>query len=100
MISHVLQTRTHARRSRFVVPPVWSTPTSTSRRTVTRGYVPDYTPFEANVFVGLCPLYATTTRRRAIVGAARGRRYVGVGYDSSRAGTIRYLDEVVDGYYR
>ena len=67
---------------------------------LTRGYVPDDTPFVENVFEWLCPLYSRVRRRRgAALGAARrGRDAAQSGTTTFlEAGTIRFLDEVIDG---
>ncbi|MFV2040212.1 MAG: amidohydrolase, partial [Acidimicrobiales bacterium] len=47
---------------RFVVTPgLVNTHIHITGEPLTRGYVPDDTPFEENVFVWLCPLYAVHT---------------------------------------
>jgi 5-methylthioadenosine/S-adenosylhomocysteine deaminase len=66
---------------------------------LTRGYVPDDTPFEENVFVWLCPLYSVYTAAEERLSA----QLVAVEMLKSgttsflEAGTIRFLDAVVDG---
>ena len=66
---------------------------------LTRGYVPDDTPFEENVFQWLCPLYAThrpeEERLSAQLAAVEMLRSGTTCF--LEAGTIRFLDEVVDG---
>ena len=45
---------------RFVITPgLVNTHVHVTGEPLTRGYVPDDTPFEENVFQWLCPLYAT-----------------------------------------
>lgn len=66
---------------------------------LTRGYVPDDTPFEENVFVWLCPLYSVFTEAEERLSA----RLAAVEMLKSgtttflEAGTIRFLDAVIDG---
>ncbi len=66
---------------------------------LTRGFVPDDTPFEENVFVWLCPLYAAHTeadeRLSAQLAAAEMLRSGTTCF--LEAGTVRFLDAVVDG---
>jgi cytosine/adenosine deaminase-related metal-dependent hydrolase len=66
---------------------------------LTRGYVPDDTPFEENVFAWLCPLYATyhadDERLSAQLAAVEMLRSGTTCF--LEAGTVRFLDEVVDG---
>ena len=65
----------------------------------TRGYVPDDTPFEENVFTWLCPLYAAhqphEERISAQLAAVEMLRSGTTTF--LEAGTIHYLHEVVDG---
>ena len=66
---------------------------------LTRGYVPDDTTFEENVFQWLCPLYATHTaadeRLSAQLAAVEMLRSGTTCF--LEAGTVRFLDDVVDG---
>lgn len=66
---------------------------------LTRGYVPDDTPFEENVFMWLCPLYAAfdpdDERCSAQLAAAEMLRSGTTSF--LEAGTIRFLPEVLDG---
>jgi cytosine/adenosine deaminase-related metal-dependent hydrolase len=66
---------------------------------LTRGYVPDDTPFEENVFVWLCPLYATYNAAEERVSAQLAAvEMLRSGTTCFlEAGTIRFLDDVVDG---
>ena len=66
---------------------------------LTRGYVPDDTPFVENVFEWLCPLYSVydaaeerTSGQLAAVEMLRSGTTTFL-----EAGTIRFLDEVIDG---
>ncbi len=65
----------------------------------TRGYVPDDTPFEENVFAWLCPLYAAfEAPEERISGQLAAVEMLRSGTTTFlEAGTIRFLDEVVDG---
>ena len=66
---------------------------------LTRGYVPDDTPFEENVFVWLCGLYsvysAEEERLSAILASVEMLKSGTTTF--LEAGTIRFLDEVIDG---
>ena len=66
---------------------------------LTRGYVPDDITFEENVFGWLCPLYATYTaadeRLSAQLAATEMLRSGTTCF--LEAGTVRFLDDVVDG---
>ena len=66
---------------------------------LTRGYVPDDTPFEENVFVWLCGLYSVHTaeeeRLSAILASVEMLKSGTTTF--LEAGTIRFLDEVIDG---
>jgi 5-methylthioadenosine/S-adenosylhomocysteine deaminase len=66
---------------------------------LTRGYVPDDTPFEENVFVWLCPLYSVYTAAEERLSAQLAAVEMLKSGTTSflEAGTIRFLDEVVDG---
>jgi 5-methylthioadenosine/S-adenosylhomocysteine deaminase len=65
----------------------------------TRGYVPDDTPFEENVFAWLCPLYAAhepnEERLSAQLAAVEMLRTGTTTF--LEAGTIHYLDDVIAG---
>src|SRR3954453_6969889 len=84
---------------RFVVTPgLINTHIHITGEPLTRGYVPDDTPFEENVFQWLCPLYAThdaaderTSARLAAVEMLRSGTTTFL-----EAGTIRFLYDVVD----
>lgn len=85
---------------RFVVTPgMVNTHIHITGEPLTRGYVPDDTPFVENVFEWLCPLYAAydaaeerTSGQLAAVEMLRSGTTAFL-----EAGTIRFLDEVVDG---
>ena len=66
---------------------------------LTRGYVPDDITFEENVFGWLCPLYASYTaadeRLSAQLAATEMLRSGTTCF--LEAGTVRFLDDVVDG---
>jgi 5-methylthioadenosine/S-adenosylhomocysteine deaminase len=66
---------------------------------LTRGYVPDDTPFEENVFVWLCPLYSVYTAAEERLSAQLAAVEMLKSGTTSflEAGTIRFLDAVVDG---
>jgi 5-methylthioadenosine/S-adenosylhomocysteine deaminase len=66
---------------------------------LTRGYVPDDTPFEENVFMWLCPLYAVhTASEERLSGQLAAVEMLKSGTTTFlEAGTIRFLDDVVDG---
>jgi 5-methylthioadenosine/S-adenosylhomocysteine deaminase len=85
---------------RFVVTPgMVNTHIHITGEPLTRGYVPDDTPFEANVFQWLCPLYATYTdadeRLSAQLAAVEMLKSGTTTF--LEAGTIHYVDAVVDG---
>ena len=85
---------------RFVVTPgLVNTHIHVTGEPLTRGYVPDDTPFEENVFEWLCPLYAVhdaaderTSAQLAAVEMLRSGTTTFL-----EAGTIRFLDDVIDG---
>ena len=84
----------------FVVTPgMVNTHIHITGEPLTRGYVPDDTPFEENVFVWLCRLYSVYTaaeeRLSAQLAAVEMLRSGTTTF--LEAGTIRFLDEVVDG---
>ena len=85
---------------RFVVTPgLVNTHIHVTGEPLTRGYVPDDTPFEENVFVWLCPLYSqyTAAEERLSAQLAAVEMLKSGTTTFLEAGTIRFLDEVVDG---
>lgn len=66
---------------------------------LTRGYVPDDTPFEENVFMWLCPLYSVYTAEEERLSAQLASMEMLKSGTTTflEAGTIRFLDEVFDG---
>jgi len=66
---------------------------------LTRGYVPDDTPFEENVFMWLCPLYAAFEARDEKLSAQLASIEMLKSGTTSflEAGTIRFMDDVVEG---
>jgi cytosine/adenosine deaminase-related metal-dependent hydrolase len=85
---------------RFVVTPgMVNTHIHITGEPLTRGYVPDDTPFEENVFVWLTNLYAAyepaDERCSAQLAAVEMLRSGTTTF--LEAGTIRFLDEVFDG---
>ena len=85
---------------RFVVTPgMVNTHIHITGEPLTRGYVPDDTPFEENVFMWLCPLYSMyTAEEERLSGQLAAVEMLKSGTTSFlEAGTIRFLDEVVDG---
>ena len=66
---------------------------------LTRGYVPDDTPFEENVFQWLCPLYSVYTAEEERLSAQLAAVEMLKSGTTAflEAGTIRFLDEVFDG---
>src|SRR5262245_15101983 len=85
---------------RFVVTPgMINTHIHITGEPLTRGYVPDDTPFEENVFVWLCRLYSvyTPAEERLSAQLAAVEMLKSGTTTFLEAGTIRFLDEVVDG---
>lgn len=85
---------------RFVVTPgMVNTHIHITGEPLTRGYVPDDTPFVENVFEWLCPLYSVYTaeeeRTSAQLSAVEMMRSGTTSF--LEAGTIRFLDDVIDG---
>lgn len=85
---------------RFVVTPgMVNSHIHITGEPLTRGYVPDDTPFEENVFEWLCPLYSMYTpeeeKLSAQLAAAEMLRSGTTCF--LEAGTIRFVDEVVAG---
>jgi 5-methylthioadenosine/S-adenosylhomocysteine deaminase len=66
---------------------------------LTRGYVPDDTPFVENVFEWLCPLYSVFTAEEERLSAQLAAVEMLKSGTTTflEAGTIRFLDDVVDG---
>lgn len=84
----------------FVVTPgLINTHIHITGEPLTRGYVPDDTPFEENVFMWLCPLYAVyTAEEERLSGQLAAVEMLKSGTTTFlEAGTIRFLDEVLDG---
>ncbi len=85
---------------RFVVTPgLINTHIHITGEPVTRGYVPDDTPFEENVFQWLCTLYALADAAEETVSAQLAAvEMLRSGTTSFlEAGTIHFLDDVVEG---
>ena len=94
---------TPARRlggDRFVVTPgLVNSHIHITGEPITRGYVPDDTPFVENVFQWLCPLYAALdAQEEKISGQLAAVEMLRSGTTTFlEAGTIRFLDDVVEG---
>lgn len=85
---------------RFVVTPgMINTHIHVTGEPLTRGYVPDDTPFEENVFMWLCPLYSvyTAAEERLSAQLAAVEMLKSGTTTFLEAGTIRFLDDVIDG---
>ncbi len=85
---------------RFVVTPgLVNTHIHITGEPLTRGYVPDDTPFEENVFMWLCPLYSVYTAEEERLSAQLAAVEMLKSGTTTflEAGTIRFLDEVIDG---
>jgi 5-methylthioadenosine/S-adenosylhomocysteine deaminase len=85
---------------RFVVTPgMINTHIHVTGEPLTRGYVPDDTPFEENVFMWLCPLYSVFTAEEERLSAQLAAVEMLKSGTTTflEAGTIRFLDEVIDG---
>jgi 5-methylthioadenosine/S-adenosylhomocysteine deaminase len=85
---------------RFVVTPgLVNTHIHITGEPLTRGYVPDDTPFEENVFMWLCPLYSVhTAAEERLSGQLAAVEMLKSGTTTFlEAGTIRFLDDVLDG---
>jgi len=94
------QGRETIRGERFVmVPGMVNTHYHVTGEPLTRGYVPDSTPFEENVYVWLCQLYSVyqqgEERLSAELAAAEMLRSGTTSF--LEAGTVRLVDEVVEG---
>ena len=84
---------------RFVITPgLINTHIHITGEPITRGYVPDDTPFEENVFRWLCTLYAEARAEEEQVSARLAAAEMLRSGTTSflEAGTINYLDEVVE----
>jgi cytosine/adenosine deaminase-related metal-dependent hydrolase len=99
-----IEARFHAKETvggdRFVVTPgMVNSHIHITGEPLTRGYVPDDTPFEENVFMWLCPLYATyNAAEERLSGQLAAMEMLKSGTTSFlEAGTIRFLDDVIDG---
>jgi cytosine/adenosine deaminase-related metal-dependent hydrolase len=85
---------------RFVVTPgMVNSHIHITGEPLTRGYVPDDTPFEENVFVWLCPLYSVfDAAEEKISGQLAAVEMLKSGTTTFlEAGTIRFLDDVIEG---
>jgi 5-methylthioadenosine/S-adenosylhomocysteine deaminase len=85
---------------RFVVTPgLVNSHIHITGEPLTRGYVPDDTPFEENVFMWLCPLYSVHTAEEERLSAQLAAVEMLKSGTTTflEAGTIRFLDEVIDG---
>ena len=84
----------------FVVTPgMVNTHIHVTGEPLTRGFVPDDTPFEENVFQWLVPLYAAYTEdEERLSGQLAAAELLKSGCTSFlEAGTVRFVDAVVDG---
>lgn len=85
---------------RFVVTPgMVNTHIHITGEPLTRGFVPDDTPFEENVFVWLCPLYSVyeEAEERLSAQLAAAEMLKSGTTTFLEAGTVRFVDAVVDG---
>jgi cytosine/adenosine deaminase-related metal-dependent hydrolase len=85
---------------RFVVTPgMVNSHIHITGEPLTRGYVPDDTPFAENVFEWLCPLYSVyEPEEEKVSGQLAAVEMLRSGTTAFlEAGTIRFLDDVVDG---
>ncbi len=85
---------------RFVVTPgMVNSHIHITGEPLTRGYVPDDTPFEENVFAWLCPLYSVhRADEERLSGQLAAVEMLKSGTTCFlEAGTIRFLDDVIDG---
>ena len=84
---------------RFVLTPgMVNTHIHITGEPLTRGYVPDDTPFEENVFEWLCPLYSVYTAEEERLSAQLASVEMLKSGTSTflEAGTIRFLDDVFE----
>lgn len=98
-----IEDRYSARRTiggdRFVLTPgLVNTHIHITGEPITRGFVPDDTPFEENVFVWLCPLYAAQDEQDERLSAQlAAAELLKSGCTSFlEAGTVLHVDAVVD----
>jgi len=85
---------------RFVLTPgMVNTHIHITGEPLTRGYVPDDTPFVENVFEWLCPLYSVfDAAEERMSGQLAAVEMLRSGTTTFlEAGTIRFLDDVIDG---
>jgi 5-methylthioadenosine/S-adenosylhomocysteine deaminase len=85
---------------RFVVTPgLINTHIHITGEPITRGYVPDDATFEENVFYWLCTLYSVANaEEEKVSGQLAAVEMLRTGTTSFlEAGTINYLDEVIEG---
>lgn len=85
---------------RFVVTPgLVNTHIHITGEPLTRGYVPDDTPFEENVFQWLCPLYSMhSAAEERLSGQLAAVEMLKSGTTCFlEAGTVRFVEEVVAG---
>lgn len=86
--------------ARFVVTPgLVNTHIHITGEPLTRGFVPDDTPFEENVFAWLCPLYAVHDEADERISAqlAAAEMLKSGTTTFLEAGTVHFVDAVVDG---
>ena len=84
---------------RFVLTPgMVNTHIHITGEPLTRGYVPDDTPFEENVFEWLCPLYSVYTAEEERLSAQLASVEMLKSGTTTflEAGTIRFLDDVFE----
>ena len=84
---------------RFVLTPgMVNTHIHITGEPLTRGYVPDATPFEENVFEWLCPLYSVYTAEEERLSAQLASVEMLKSGTTTflEAGTIRFLDDVFE----
>ena len=84
---------------RFVLTPgMINTHIHITGEPLTRGYVPDDTPFEENVFEWLCPLYSVYTAEEESLSAKLASVEMLKSGTTTflEAGTIRFLDDVFE----
>jgi len=82
-----------------VVPGLINTHIHVTGEPLTRGFVPDDTPFEENVFTWLCPLYAAHTEEdeRTSAELAAAEMLLSGTTTFLEAGTVRFSDAVAEG---
>jgi 5-methylthioadenosine/S-adenosylhomocysteine deaminase len=88
-----------AGRGFVVTPGLVNTHIHVTGEPITRGFVPDDTPFLENVFQWLCPLYAAQNEEdeRTSAQLAAAELLLSGTTTLLEAGTIGFLDAVVDG---